>query len=200
MLGGTISDPGGIEGPPRTVRGLGLLDVDTVMTGDKTLREVSGVLLGVHALGGAHGAGSGGQGGGVGADGSGVDMQVPGAGAHGVGAGVEVTGEPAGVGAVAFAGYEMHIGSTTGPGASRPFLRLSDGSTDGAVSADGRVAGCYVHGLFGVTAARAALVSAIGATPSHDDHAARVDTALDEIASVLESCLDISALAAIAGL
>jgi adenosylcobyric acid synthase len=149
MLGGTISDPDGIEGSPRTVRGLGLLDVDTVMTGDKTLREVSGVLLGSY---------------------------------------------------VPFAGYEMHIGSTTGPGAGRPFLRFNDGSTDGAVSADGRVAGCYVHGLFGVTAARAALVSAIGATPSHDDHAARVDAALDEIASVLESCLDIQALAAIAGL
>ena len=42
--------------------------------------------------------------------------------------------------------------------------------TDGAVSADGRIAGCYVHGLFGVTEARAALVAAIGATPSLDDH------------------------------
>jgi adenosylcobyric acid synthase len=166
MLGGTISDPGGIEGPPRTVQGLGLLDVGTVMTGDKTLREVSGVLLGTYMRGGGQGAGGGAQ----------------------------------GAGTVPFAGYEMHIGSTTGPGAGRPFLRFSDGSTDGAVSADGRVAGCYVHGLFGVTAARAALVSAIGATPSHDDHAARVDAALDEIASVLESCLDISALAAIAGL
>jgi len=101
---------------------------------------------------------------------------------------------------VPFAGYEMHIGSTTGAGASRAFLRFSDGSTDGAVSADNRVAGCYVHGLFGVTAARAALVSAIGAAPSHADHAAGVDAALDEIASVLESCLDISALRAIAGL
>jgi adenosylcobyric acid synthase len=183
MLGGTISDPDGIEGSPRTVRGLGLLDVNTVMTGDKTLREVSGVLLGVHAGsrgGGAQGAGAGGHGAGAGGQG--------GVGAHGS------------FGVVPFAGYEMHIGSTTGPGTGHPFLRLSDGSTDGAVSADGRVAGCYVHGLFGVTAARAALVSAIGATSSNDDHAARVDAALDEIASVLESCLDISALAAIAGL
>jgi adenosylcobyric acid synthase len=178
MLGGAISDPDGIEGSPRTVRGLGLLDVDTVMTGDKALREVSGVLLGVHVrrgVGGAEGARGGAEGAGVG-------------------------GASGSAGAVPFAGYEMHIGSTTGPGTDRPFLRFSDGLTDGAVSADGRVAGCYVHGLFGVTAARAALVSAIGATPSHDDHAARVDAALDEIASVLESCLDISALAAIAGL
>jgi adenosylcobyric acid synthase len=169
MLGGTISDPDGIEGSPRTVRGLGLLEVDTVMTGDKTLREVSGVLLGTYLRSGAEGVGAG-----PGAAGS--------------------------VDAVPFAGYEMHIGSTTGPGAGRPFLRFTDGSGDGAVSADGRVAGCYVHGLFGVTAARAALVSAIGAKPSHDDHAARVDAALDEIANVLESCLDINALAAIAGL
>ena len=71
---------------------------------------------------------------------------------------------------------------------------------DGAVSADGRIAGCYVHGLFGVTAARAALLSAIGAAPSQDDHAARVDAALDEIAGELERCLDIGALAAIAGI
>jgi adenosylcobyric acid synthase len=36
--------------------------------------------------------------------------------------------------------------------------------------------------------------------PSQDDHAARVDAALDEIAAELERCLDIPALAAIAGL
>jgi adenosylcobyric acid synthase len=153
MLGTRISDPDGIEGLPRTVTGLGLLDVATVMTGDKTLREVSGVLA----------------------------------------AGAE-SGE------VAFAGYEMHVGSTRGPGVQRPFLRLSDGTEDGAVSADGRVVGCYVHGLFGVTAARVALLSAIGATPGKEEHSARVDAALDEIAGVLESCLDIRGLATIAGL
>jgi adenosylcobyric acid synthase len=151
MLGHSISDPNGIEGLPQTVAGLGLLDVVTVMTGDKTLREVVGA----------------------------------------------VVAQPGGV---PFAGYEMHVGSTTGPGTSRPFLRFDTGSTDGAVSSDGRVAGCYVHGLFGVTAARAAFVSAIGAVPSYADHAARVDSALDEIASELERCLDMNALAAIAGL
>jgi adenosylcobyric acid synthase len=51
-----------------------------------------------------------------------------------------------------------------------------------------------------VTAARAALVSSIGAAPGQDEHAARVDGALDEIAGVLENCLDINALAVIAGL
>src|SRR5687768_10546048 len=42
MLGRTIADPHGIEGPPQKVDGLGLFDVDTVLEGDKVLVEVSG--------------------------------------------------------------------------------------------------------------------------------------------------------------
>jgi adenosylcobyric acid synthase len=42
MLGRTIADPGGIEGPPAESAGLGLLDVETRLTGEKLLREVSG--------------------------------------------------------------------------------------------------------------------------------------------------------------
>ena len=41
MLGRTIADPDGIEGPAGTVAGLGLLDVATVMTADKSARPVS---------------------------------------------------------------------------------------------------------------------------------------------------------------
>jgi adenosylcobyric acid synthase len=170
MLGNRISDPDGVEGLPRTVAGLGLLDVQTVMKGDKTLREVSGVFTG--AAGGP-------------------DV------ADGIGG---ARGPGAADGAVPFAGYEMHVGATTGSGAARPFLRFSDGTADGAISADGRVAGCYVHGLFGLTAARAALVSSIGAAASNHDHSGRVDAALDEIAGVLERCLDIDALATISGI
>ncbi|MGF0523087.1 cobyric acid synthase [Agrobacterium pusense] len=43
MLGKTVADPDGIEGSPATVDGLGLLDVDTVLTGDKRLVSVQGV-------------------------------------------------------------------------------------------------------------------------------------------------------------
>ena len=46
MLGQTVADPDGIEGPPETAVGLGLLDVDTVLTGDKVLRPVAGKLAG----------------------------------------------------------------------------------------------------------------------------------------------------------
>jgi adenosylcobyric acid synthase len=42
MLGRTIADPDGVEGPPGKVEGLGLLDVETVLTGDKRLAPVSG--------------------------------------------------------------------------------------------------------------------------------------------------------------
>jgi adenosylcobyric acid synthase len=42
MLGRTISDPQGIEGPPGAVKGLGLLAVDTVLTSGKLLSLVSG--------------------------------------------------------------------------------------------------------------------------------------------------------------
>ena len=42
MLGRHLSDPGGIEGPAGSVEGLGLLDVDTVLEGDKVLVEAAG--------------------------------------------------------------------------------------------------------------------------------------------------------------
>src|SRR5260370_11813789 len=56
----------------------------------------------------------------------------------------------------AFRGYEMHMGATTGPAATRSMPAFADGRTDGASSADGRIAGTYVHGLFGHDAPRAA--------------------------------------------
>jgi adenosylcobyric acid synthase len=42
MLGRTISDPAGIEGPVGTAEGLGLLEVETVLGGDKRLEPVHG--------------------------------------------------------------------------------------------------------------------------------------------------------------
>ncbi|HVU41102.1 MAG TPA: cobyric acid synthase [Xanthobacteraceae bacterium] len=42
MLGRTVADPDGIEGPPGKVEGLGLLDVDTVLSADKSLEAVRG--------------------------------------------------------------------------------------------------------------------------------------------------------------
>jgi adenosylcobyric acid synthase len=43
MLGRTVSDPDGIDGPAGTVEGLDLLDVSTTMRGDKSTTLVSGM-------------------------------------------------------------------------------------------------------------------------------------------------------------
>jgi len=45
MLGRTVADPHGIEGARGTVQGLGLLDIDTVIEGEKTLAAVSGITV-----------------------------------------------------------------------------------------------------------------------------------------------------------
>ncbi|WP_419730000.1 cobyric acid synthase [Lichenicola sp.] len=45
MLGRRISDPDGVEGPPGSVDGLGLLEVETVLAGAKTLSRADGTLL-----------------------------------------------------------------------------------------------------------------------------------------------------------
>jgi adenosylcobyric acid synthase len=43
MLGRSIADPEGIEGPPAKVQGLGLVDVATTLSGEKRLEPVRGV-------------------------------------------------------------------------------------------------------------------------------------------------------------
>jgi adenosylcobyric acid synthase len=141
MLGRTIADPDGIEGPPATVEGLGLLDVATTLAAEKRLEPVDGI---------AH-------------DG------------------------------VPFAGYEMHMGVTQGADCARPFARLTDGTPEGAVSADGRVIGTYVHGLFGDDRQRAAWLARFSATAttSYDDG---IERTLDALAAHLATHLDIARL------
>jgi len=46
MLGRTVADPDGLEGPPSVANGLGLLDVATVLGPEKHLERVSGVARG----------------------------------------------------------------------------------------------------------------------------------------------------------
>jgi adenosylcobyric acid synthase len=149
MLGRTIADPHGIEGPSQRVDGLGLFDVDTVLEGDKVL--------------------------------------------------VEVTGETVD-GAVPFKGYEMHVGRTTsGRGGSlRPLLTLGNGTTDGAVSSDGRVAGCYIHGLLADDRQRQHWLKLIGGRAAGFDYEADVDTTLDLLADHLEKHIDCDRLLALA--
>jgi adenosylcobyric acid synthase len=92
------------------------------------------------------------------------------------------------------AGYEMHLGATIGPGASQPMIRFDDGTIDGAVAADGRIAGCHVHGLFAEPAFRAAYLAPLGARSSGHDHSQLVDRTLDEIAAALDAALNVDGL------
>jgi adenosylcobyric acid synthase len=95
-------------------------------------------------------------------------------------------------------GYEIHMGRTRGPGCGRPMLQL-EGAVDGAVSPDGRVMGCYLHGLFAADRFRHAFLDRIRRRePSGVGHEARVEAALDGLAAHLERCLDLDRLLAIA--
>jgi adenosylcobyric acid synthase len=87
-------------------------------------------------------------------------------------------------GAVPFKGYEMHIGRTAG--SLRPLLSLGIGKTDGAVSGDGRVAGCYIHGLLADDRQRQHWLKLIGGRAAGFDYEADVDTTLDLLADHLE--------------
>ncbi|WP_428671486.1 cobyric acid synthase [Reyranella sp.] len=142
MLGRTVADPHGIEGPPSTVDGLGLLAVDTVLAGDKVLIEVSGTAQGVP-----------------------------------------------------FKGYEMHVGRTSG--SAKTLLRL-DGHDEGSVSNNGRIAGCYIHGLLADDRQRRHWLERLGAATSGLDYEADVDATLDLLADHVEKHIDCDRLLALA--
>ncbi|MEL6885175.1 MAG: cobyric acid synthase [Pseudomonadota bacterium] len=145
MLGQSVADPDGIEGPAGTDLGLGLLDVETVMTGEKALTTV--------------------------------------------------TAEHVSTGTI-FTGYEIHIGRSDGPDRTRPFARV-DGKAEGAISADGRIAGSYLHGMFRDDSFRAAWLAGFGVT-GQVAYDAGVEATLDTLAHHLEAHLDVDALLACA--
>jgi len=143
MLGTQISDPDGIEGPAGSVAGLGLLDVETVLRGDKMLLEILGEC---------------------------ADGTAP------------------------FKGYEMHIGRTTGTGCMKPLLRFADGREEGAVNASGRIAGCYVHGLFSDDRQRDHWLRRVTQQPSALIYEADVEATLDRLADHIEQHIDCNRL------
>jgi len=92
-------------------------------------------------------------------------------------------------------GYEIHLGVTTGPGRDRPFLSL-DGAPEGAMSADGRVRGTYLHGLFSSDAFRAAFLGA--QVDKGFGYDTSVERTLDALAAHLETHMDVDRLLALA--
>ncbi|ODM48216.1 cobyric acid synthase CobQ [Ruegeria sp. PBVC088] len=145
MLGRVVDDPQGIEGPAGRDPGLGLLEIGTVMTADKSLTEVNAR----HAATGT-----------------------------------------------TFHGYEIHIGRSDGPDRARPFAFVGD-NPEGAISADGRVMGSYLHGMFRDDRFRAAWLEGFGvaASASYD---ATVEQTLEALADHLEAHLDVEGILAAA--
>ena len=97
-----------------------------------------------------------------------------------------------------FTGYEMHLGETSGPDCARPFATLGNGVSDGAVSADGRVTGTYIHGLFADDRQRGAWLKRLGGGGSEIDYEHSVDATLDALAAHLEAHVDIDRLLSLA--
>jgi len=144
MLGQSLADPDGIEGPPSDATGLGLLDVTTVMGGDKSLVEVSGT----DQL-------------------TGCDIR----------------------------GYEMHVGRTVGPGTESPWMILQGNKPDGAISPDGRVMACYLHGIFASDVFRHAFLNRIREGRTSDiEYEQKIEAALDGLADHLEKYIDLDVL------
>ena len=94
-------------------------------------------------------------------------------------------------------GYEIHIGRSDGPDRARPFAHVA-GQPEGAISADGRVMGSYLHGLFVDDGFRAAFLRQLGAAASGRSHSAEVEAVLDALAAHLEAHVDVAALLALA--
>ena len=98
---------------------------------------------------------------------------------------------------VPLAGYEIHMGATTGPDTARPFAHLAGGRPDGAVSANGRIEGTYVHGLFAGDGFRARWLDGVrSGAASAFAYEPAIERALDDLADGLEAALDVDALLA----
>ncbi|MEP3918015.1 cobyric acid synthase [Ascidiaceihabitans sp.] len=96
-----------------------------------------------------------------------------------------------------FEGYEIHIGRTEGRDCQRPFAFV-EGNAEGAQSADGRVTGSYLHGMFADDAWRAAFLAGFGVTGSGVGYADGVQRALDDLADHMETHLDVAGIFAAA--
>jgi adenosylcobyric acid synthase len=101
-----------------------------------------------------------------------------------------------GAGEVPVEGYRIHMGRTRGPDTARPVVRLAEGP-DGAVSPDGRVMGCYLHGLFAADGFRRAFLAALGVA-SGLAYEARVEATLEALADHLEAAVDTERLLSVA--
>ena len=91
-------------------------------------------------------------------------------------------------------GYEIHMGKTCGPALNNPAIIMTD-KTDGAISDDNQIMGCYLHGLFETASACNALLKWAGLETEHaiDYHLLR-EHEIDRLADNMNQYLDMNAL------
>ena len=95
-------------------------------------------------------------------------------------------------------GYEIHLGETVGPDTARAWLTL-DGRPAGAASADGRVRGCYLHGLFASDPFRRRFLAELGAAPSSLAWEESIEATIEALADHLARHVDLDRLLGLAG-
>lgn len=145
MLGTKVCDPEGLEGPAGVIDGLGLLDIETLMTPKKALTRP----LARHAATG-----------------------------------------------LSFNAYEIHIGTSDGPDHSRPFAYIDD-KPEGAMSADSRITGSYLHGMFADDEFRKAWLAGFG-VEGQGSYRADVDATLNRLADHMETHVDVDGILSVA--
>lgn len=145
MLGTKVCDPEGLEGPAGVIDGLGLLDIETLMTPKKALTRP----LARHAATG-----------------------------------------------LSFNAYEIHIGTSDGPDHSRPFAYIDD-KPEGAMSADGRITGSYLHGMFADDEFRKAWLAGFG-VEGQGSYRADLDATLNRLADHMETHVDVDGILSVA--
>jgi adenosylcobyric acid synthase len=148
LLGRVITDPQGMEGEAGRVAGLGLLDVETLLDGDKTVKATE--------------------------------------------AQHRASGET-------IAAYEIHLGRTAGADCGRAPFTVA-GAPEGATSADGRVIGTYLHGLFSADGFRRAYLAGLGRGGADGAFAyeASIEATLNALAEHLARHADVDAIQRIA--
>jgi adenosylcobyric acid synthase len=95
-------------------------------------------------------------------------------------------------------GYEIHMGRSAGGRAWLDITHRNEtpaGMADGAVSDDGCVWGCYLHGLFANAGLRRPWLDSLGCdAPMGPARGASLDESLDRLADAVEAALDLTRL------
>lgn len=89
-------------------------------------------------------------------------------------------------------GYEIHLGRSAGQDCSRPLIEI-EGVADGAISSDGRVSGCYLHGLFTSDAFRHHYLRGFGSQGGLA-YEAGIEAVLEALSAHWEAHIDIGSL------